>query len=753
LAEGLAGATVEVKVRPAPEPVLAPAIPEPVTSLVGREREVEEIRHLLQNPAVRLVTLTGPGGGGKTRLAVDVARRSGTIFPGGVFFVDLGSINDPARFDLAVAAELQVRLRPGESLTGAVATAFRENRRPRTLVVLDSFEQLVDTAPRLTQLLQAVPDLTCLVTSRFVLHLTGEREFPVLPLPVPDTSRRPEPGQLAKVPSVALFLERAQSANPAFALDTDNAMAVAQICVRLDGLPLALELAAARVRALTPQALLSRLERRLPVLTTGARDLPVRQQTLRNTIEWSYDLLTEAEQCLLRRLAVFTGGCTLEAVEGVCDADEDLGVDALNGVSSLADKSLVQLRPDPDGDTRVTMLETIREYGVERLAESEDVVSLHRAHAAYYLLLAEDGNAALSGEHHDLWLRRFTSDHDNFRVALDWMLAHAQLDWGLRLGIALFPFWQWKEHGLEARGRLRQLAAMRGEAATAEWAKLFMSLGILHSELAEYKASADAFRESLAISRRLGDRSAEVVALNNLGVSQRLHGSYDSAVRYLEEALAILRGDSDAAAVARTLTNLAATCVERGDVDRSRSLYAEAFQIFERLGDSSGMAVTLHGAGDTYRAAGSFEDAESAYRRALDAYGALDDRWGVASVLVDLGALAVVRDQASDGRRHFREALEAFASLGYSRGLARVIEELSIAAARQGLGEQGLRLAGAAAGLRRRLGVSATAREQQRIASVVEPLRRAHGDRAWVEGRDLDQERVIAAARAATDGA
>jgi predicted ATPase len=535
LAEGLAGATAEVAVRPAPEPVLAPAIPEPVTSLVGREREVEEIRHLLQNPAVRLITLTGPGGGGKTRLAVDVARRSGTIFPGGVFFVDLGSINDPARFDLAVAAELQVRLRPGESLTGAVATAFRENRRPRTLVVLDSFEQLVDTAPRLTQLLQAVPDLTCLVTSRIVLHLTGEREFPVLPLPVPDTSRRPEPGQLAKVPSVALFLERAQSANPAFALDTDNVMAVAQICVRLDGLPLALELAAARVRALTPQALLSRLERRLPVLTTGARDLPVRQQTLRNTIEWSYDLLTEAEQRLLRRLAVFTGGCTLEAVESVCDAGQDLGVDALNGVSSLADKSLVQLRPDPDGDTRVTMLETIREYGVERLAESEDVVSLHRAHAAYYLLLAEDGNAALSGEHHDLWLRRFTSDHDNFRGALDWMLAHAQLDWGLRLGIALFPFWQWKEHGLEARGRLRQLAAMRGEAATAEWAKLLMSLGILHSELAEYKDSADAFLESLAISRRLGDRSAEVVTLNNLGVSQRLHGSYDSAVRYLEE--------------------------------------------------------------------------------------------------------------------------------------------------------------------------------------------------------------------------
>jgi tetratricopeptide (TPR) repeat protein len=205
--------------------------------------------------------------------------------------------------------------------------------------------------------------------------------------------------------------------------------------------------------------------------------------------------------------------------------------------------------------------------------------------------------------------------------------------------------------------------------------------------------------------------------------------------------------------VARTLTNLAATCVERGDVDRSRLLYAEAFQIFERLGDTSGMAVTLHGAGDTCRAAGSFEDAESAYRRALDAYGALDDRWGGASVLVDLGALAVVRDQASDGRRHFREALEAFASLGYSRGLARVIEELSIAAARQGLGEQGLRLAGAAAGLRRRLGVSATAREQQRIASVVEPLRRAHGDRAWLEGRDLDQGGVIAAARAATDGA
>ncbi len=346
---------------------LASSLPATTGPLIGRAREVEEVGTLLATPDVRLVSLTGAGGTGKTRLAIDVGRALASRYPGGVRFVALAAITDVAVLESAIAQELGATLSAGTALPSAVASSFAESQRGATLLVLDNFEQLVDASVLLAQLLAAVPALELLVTSRSVLRLSGEHEYPVLPLAVPDLTTRLSASALEQVPAVALFAERARAANPAFAIRPDNAAAVAAIVARLNGLPLALELAAARIRAFTPQTLLPKLERSLQLLTSGARDLPLRQQTLRNTIDWSHSLLTEPEQRLLRRLAVFVGGCTLEAIEAVCDAAQDLGVDAVDGVSSLVDKNLAQQRALPDGDTLITMFETIREYAAERL--------------------------------------------------------------------------------------------------------------------------------------------------------------------------------------------------------------------------------------------------------------------------------------------------------------------------------------------------------------------------------------------------
>ena len=387
-----------------PAASVASSIPASPTRLIGRERDVDAVGLLLSRSDVRLLTLTGPGGTGKTRLALEVARLQQPRYPGGVRFVPLGAIAEPARLEAAIAQGLGIKVSAGATLAMAAASAFAEERRGATLLVLDNFEQLVEQAPILAQLLLAVPDLDLLVTSRSILRLSGEFEYPVEPLAVPASGSRMSLADLEAVPAVALFVERARTANPSFTLTAESAQAVSRICARLDGLPLALELAAARVRVFTPQALLPKLERSLQVLTSGARDLPVRQQTLRNTIEWSYGLLTEAEQRLFRRLSRFAGGCTFEAIEAVCDADLDLGVDVLDGVSSLVDKNLMRQRPQADGEPRMSMIETIREFAAEQLAASGDADGVSRAHAAYFLLFAEDGNAAIDGPDRDAWL-------------------------------------------------------------------------------------------------------------------------------------------------------------------------------------------------------------------------------------------------------------------------------------------------------------------------------------------------------------
>src|ERR1700739_1044749 len=437
--------------------------PVPRTGFVGREREASAMKELLLRQDVRLVTVTGPGGIGKTRLAVEVA--SGLIewFPGGIYFVSLSPLSDPSLIASVIVQTLGIREAGGQSPLEILKRSFQDSLRAPMLFLMDNFEHLVQAAPVVGELLAMGPGLKILVTSRSPLHVYGEHEFPVPPLALPDSRSTPSVEMLSQYPAVALFIRRAIAAKPDFELSPENAQSVSEICARLDGLPLAIELAAARIKVLSPSSMLARLASRLQLLTGGARDLPERQQTLRAAMDWSYDLLNPAKQKLFRRLSVFVGGCNLEGVEAVCDTKSDLDLDLLDGMASMVDKSLAQQVEHANGESRFVMLETIREYALEKLQASGERSSTKRSHAAYCLVLAEEQAPDQSGAETAQWLERFALEHDNFRAGLDWLAETGDAEWGLRLGTALFRFWEIREYLAEGRDRLgRAVEGTRG---------------------------------------------------------------------------------------------------------------------------------------------------------------------------------------------------------------------------------------------------------------------------------------------------
>src|SRR5208283_742294 len=485
-------------------------LPAQRTAFIGRENEAAALRQLLSRADVQLVTLTGPGGIGKTRLALQVAGEIADQFPGGVCFVALSAIGERGLIASTIAQAVGVRetgnTSPQESLMEHVG-----GLRQPMLLLLDNFEHLVSAAPVIAQLLTAGPKLKVVVTSQAPLHVYGEHEFPVPPLALPDPTSTPPLEVLSRLPAVALFVERAKAVKHEFTLTKENAPAVAAICSRLDGLPLAIELAAARIKLLSPSAMLARLESRLNLLTGGARDLPTRQQTLRNTVDWSYGLLNGAEQTLFRRLSVFSGGCTLEAVEAVCDTKGDLGLDALEGMASLVDKSLAQQVEQVDEETRFIMLSTIREYALERLAESNDESVTRRAHAAYHLVLAEEGAEDIAAQPE--WLDRFEFEHENFRLAIDYLVKTGDAEWGFRMGAALFRFWETREHLMEGRDAIARLLAMEGSAARPKLrARLLFAGAVLTAAQGDYNSARPLFDESLETCVKLNDNRGVAVA-------------------------------------------------------------------------------------------------------------------------------------------------------------------------------------------------------------------------------------------------
>jgi predicted ATPase len=730
----------EEETRPANLPVQR-------TGFVGREKEVAAARELLLRQDVRLVTVTGPGGIGKTRLAVQVAGGLVEHFPGGTHFVPLSSINDPGLIASVIVQTLGIREAGGQSPLEILKVNLHDSRRAPMLLLLDNFEHLIQAAPTVAELLATGRNLKIIVTSRAALHVYGEREFPVPPLALPDSRSMP-PVELLQYPAVALFVQRAIAVKPDFEVNRENASAVTEICARLDGLPLAIELAAARVKVLSPSSMRTRLAGRLQLLTGGARDLPQRQQTLRAAMDWSYDLLSAAEQRLFRRLSVFVGGCNLEGVEAVCDTKRDLDLDLLDGMASMVDKSLVQQIEQGKGESRFVMLETIREYALEKLEASGEEAALKRAHAAYCLVLAEEEPTEQSGTGGAEWLERLGLEHDNFRTSLEWLTETGDAEWGLRLGAALFRFWEMHEYLAEGRDRLDKLLKLAGAAApTKARARALFAASVLAGAQGHYDSADALMRENLDIARQLRDTQGVAVSLNALAVHARDRGDLAVARSLFEESLVLWRELDDQKAVARSLSNLANVVKLQGEYPRARSLNAECLSIFKNLRDRAGVAWSLNYEGDVARDQGDSAAARALYEQGLAIFRELGDRWGIAGTLADLGTLAREEGNYPTACCLYRESIKIFQELDHKRGIARLLECFACSAAKVQLeAGRSLRLAGAAAALRQNIGAPLTPAEQAKLESGLHPARQAltnaASEAAWSEGWALPVEKA-----------
>jgi predicted ATPase/class 3 adenylate cyclase len=682
-------------------------LPAQLTSFVGRERELEDVRDLLGR--TRLLTLTGAGGTGKTRLALQVASDLLTEFRDGAFFVDLSSVHDPALVASVIAGELGVAEVPGRPILDAVKDHLRHKE---LLLVADNFEQLVDAAGVIEDLLAEAPDLKVIATSRVVLSLRGEQEYEVPPLRPAEPGNLPDLSELARIEAVRLFVDRAAAASPRFRLDEGNAVAVAELTARLDGLPLAIELAATRTKVLTPQEILPRLDRRLSILTSGPRSLPERQRTLRGAIAWSHDLLAPAERSLFARLSVFVGGWTLDAAEAVCRPDE-LGLDQLDGVTSLVDQSLI--RRTEAATPRFSMLETIREFGMEQLETEGEADDARRRHAEFFLDLALEAEPHLAAGQGD-WLDRCDAEHPNIRQALAWAVESGEAERAQGAAGALWRFWQQRGHLAEGDRWFEQVLGMpSGQGRTAARAKALTGAGGISWWRRDREAAGSFYAEALEIERELGEPSRIAEALYNHAFVVAGE-DIDAAAGLLEESLELFRRAGDEAGVARAHVMLVIRDAQAGRWPAVLERLEEVVAIWRRLGDRLHLAFDLIWVAFARGRLGHRDAARSAALEALDIFQEVGNETGIGIALVDLAFLATW-----EGRH-----------------------------------EDAVRLAGAFDGLRERVGGPPGG-----FAGILEgdPADEARphlpadvAARAWDEGRTMSLEEAVALARA-PDGA
>ena len=679
-------------------------LPVELTSFVGREREVKRVTQLVDRS--RLVTLTGPGGTGKTRLAVQAARRVMGRFPDGVFFVDLSSVTDPQLVPDTIGSALKFRQ---ESSGRPVLEILTDNLRDRTmLLLLDNFEQVLPGADAVATILRTAPRVRAIATSRAPLGLSGEQELPIPPLELPDPGGNLD--VLRRNEAVELFVERAASVDPTFSLTEATAPIVAEICARLDGLPLAIELAATRVRVLSVGSLLEQLESRLPMLAGGPRDAPERQRALRATIAWSYDLLEERSRTFFQRLSVFAGGWTLEAGGKVADPGEELG-DAFDLLEILLVHSLVQRSPD-DPAERIRMLETIREFGQERLEESGEAQEIRKLHAAWFLELTEEAHRYLTGPDQGRWLDLLRLEHDNLRAALGWAIEGNRGEIATRLGSALWRFWYARGHLDEGRRWLeRSLALPSSHERSTPRARAHSALGGIAYWQGDFGTALNVYREALEIHRQLGDRSATVQALLDLGTTKAVTGDPESAQSLIQESLATARELGDRRGEAWALWGRGSVRLFGGDLTGSQEDLEESLRIFEELGD---------------------------------------DTWGLGNARAGLAGLAARRGDPVEARDQVLRAIDDWEDQGNALVLSSQLRFLAMAANDVGHPERAVRLAAAADAWRQKVGGQVPAaffpftdpRE-----TAAEALDERSMERAWAEGSAMTLEEALAYAR------
>jgi predicted ATPase/DNA-binding XRE family transcriptional regulator len=676
------------------------SFPIPPTTLIGRRREVADVTAILREMPVRLLTLTGPGGVGKTRLALQVAAELLYEYADGVHLVALAPIQDPNLVASVVARELGLTESGGGASTEDLKTYLREKQ---TLLVLDNFEQILDAGPLVTELLAGCTFMKVLVTTRTVLRVRGERQFLVSPLPVPAAGQPSTVAAVSEFESVQLFIERVRDSGSALQLTEENATTVAEICRRLDGLPLAIELAAPRLRLLPFKVLAEQLGNALQLLTGGLRDLPARQRTLRATIDWSYGLLEPGEKLLFSRLAVFTGGWTLEGAAAVC-YEKVPSLAILDGMASLLDKGMVQRFERSIAKPRFTMLETIREYALERLAESASENAIHRRHARFFLDLAEQAEPHLRGENQRAWLKRLEEEHDNLREALRWALNHDVADTGLRLIGSLRWFWTFRSHVNEGyEWALAMLERSPAGQATASRAKALWTAGVM-AWFRQDPMARHLLEESVAVWRELGDERGLGYALQHLGLVVSAQGDYGTARLMEEESLGLFQATDDRHGIALATLCLAFVQMKVHEVETAQMLLQDSAQLSREIGD----------------------------------------RWALTLALDNLGALAKARGDYTEGCALLSQCIELWWEMGTKHEIARVLNVLGEWAYERGDIPQATHLCGAVDVLSDDIGAS---REKLYHASYLDSLRTVLGDEQfatlWREGREMPLDRVL----------